>query len=57
MEPLKFKIQNVFCIPLKSMNEQQLFAVSESYTIAFDALIEIKKSGKNGPDIKANGIK
>jgi len=45
MEPLKFKIQNVFCIPLKSMNEQQLFAVSESYTIAFDALIEIKKSG------------
>jgi hypothetical protein len=45
MEPLKFKIQNVFCIPLKSMNDQQLFAVSETYTIAFDALMETKKSG------------
>lgn len=45
MEPLKFKIQNVFCIPLKSMNDQQLFAVSETYTIAFDALMGIKNSG------------
>lgn len=43
MEPLKFKIQNVICIPIKSMNEQQLFAVSESYTIAFTALMDFKK--------------
>ena len=43
MEPLKFKIQNVICIPIKSMNEQQLFAVSESYTIAFTALMAFKK--------------
>jgi hypothetical protein len=43
MEPLKFNIKNVICIPIKSMNEQQLFAVSESYTIAFTALMAFKK--------------
>ena len=43
MEPLKFNIKNVICIPIKSMNEQQLFAVSESYTIAFTALMTFKK--------------
>jgi len=45
MEPLKFNIQNVICIPIKSMNEQQLFAVSETYTIAFTALMSFKKDG------------
>ena len=61
MEPLKFKIQNVICIPIKSMNEQQLFAVSESYTIAFTALMTFKKDGfekiwldKNGEYIIAS---
>ena len=43
MEPLKFNIKNVICIPIKSMNEQQLFAVSETYTIAFTALMSFKK--------------
>jgi hypothetical protein len=43
METLKFKIKNVICIPLKSMNDQQLFAVSETYTIAFTALMTFKK--------------
>jgi len=43
MEPLKFNIKNVICIPIKSMNEQQLFAVSETYTIAFTALMTFKK--------------
>ena len=61
MEPLKFKIQNVICIPIKSMNDQQLFAVSESYTIAFTALMAFKKDGfekiwldKNGEYIIAS---
>ena len=45
MEPLKFNIKNVICIPIKSMNEQQLFAVSESYTIAFTALMSFKEDG------------
>ena len=43
MEPLKFNIKNVICIPIKSMNEQQLFAVSESYTISFTYLADRKK--------------
>ena len=56
MDPLKFKIQNVFCIPLKSMNEQQLFAVSESYTIAFDILVELKNSSFDRIWLEKGGV-
>jgi hypothetical protein len=41
---MKFNINNVICISLKSHNEQQLKAISEVYKLDFDALLTIKDS-------------
>jgi hypothetical protein len=40
---MKFNINNVICISLKSHNEQQLKAISEVYKIDFDAMIRLKE--------------
>ncbi len=39
---MKFDINKVICISLKSHNEQQLKAISEVYRIDFKAMVEIK---------------
>jgi Tfp pilus assembly protein PilZ len=40
---LKFDINKVICINVKSLNEQQLFSISENFRINFEILVEIKK--------------
>jgi hypothetical protein len=40
---MKFDINKVICISLKSHNDQQLKAISEVYRIDFDAMVEIKE--------------
>ena len=40
---MKFNINKVICISLKSHNEQQLKAISEVYKLDFDGLIKIKE--------------
>jgi len=40
---MKFDINKVICISLKSHNEQQLKAISEVYKLDFNALVKIKK--------------
>ena len=42
---LKFDIKKVICINIKSLNEQQLFSISENYFLGFEALVAIKKEG------------
>jgi hypothetical protein len=39
----KIDINNVICISIKSLNEQQLFSISENFRIKFEILVEIKK--------------
>lgn len=39
---MKFNINKVICISLKSHNEQQLKAISEVYKIDFKAMVELK---------------
>lgn len=41
---MKFDINKVICISLKSHNDQQLKAISEVYKLDFDGLVKIKKS-------------
>ena len=41
---MKFNINKVICISLKSHNDQQLKAISEVYKLDFDGLVKIKKS-------------
>ena len=41
---MKFDINKVICISLKSHNHQQLKAISEFYKLDFDGLIKIKES-------------
>ena len=40
---MKFDINKVICISLKSHNEQQLKAISEVYKLDFDGLVKIKE--------------
>ncbi len=40
---MKFDINKVICISLKSHNDQQLKAISEVYKLDFDALITVKE--------------
>jgi hypothetical protein len=40
---MKFDINKVICISLKSHNDQQLKAISEVYKLDFNALVKIKK--------------
>lgn len=42
---LKFDIKKVICINIKSLNEQQIFSISENYFLSFEALVAIKKEG------------
>jgi len=39
---MKFDINKVICISLKSHNEQQLKAISEVYKLDFDGLVDSK---------------
>lgn len=39
---LSFNINKVICISLKSHNEQQLKAISETYLLSFESLLELK---------------
>ena len=39
---MKFNINKVICISLKSHNEQQLKAISEVYKLDFDTLVKVK---------------
>jgi hypothetical protein len=41
---MKFDINKVICISLKSHNDQQLKAISEVYKLDFDGLVKIKES-------------
>ena len=41
---MKFNINKVICISLKSHNDQQLKAISEVYKLDFDGLVKIKES-------------
>ena len=41
---MKFDINKVICISLKSHNDQQLKAISEVYKLDFTALVELKDS-------------
>jgi hypothetical protein len=40
---LKFNINDVICINLKSLDEKQIFFITESYRLGFECLVEIKK--------------
>ena len=41
---MKFDINKVICISLKSHNDQQLKAITEVYKLDFDGLVKIKES-------------
>lgn len=41
---MKFDINKVICISLKSHNDQQLKAISEVYKLDFDGLVKIKEN-------------
>jgi len=41
---MKFNINKVICISLKSHNEQQLKAISEVYKLDFNTLVKVKDS-------------
>jgi len=52
---LKFDIKKVICINIGSLNEQQLFSISENYFLGFEALVTIKKEGFDKIWVEING--
>ncbi len=52
---LKFDIKKVVCIDIKSLNEQQLFSISENYLLGFEALITTKNEGFEKIWVEASG--
>jgi hypothetical protein len=42
---LKFNIEKVICINLKSHNEQQLNNIADSYVLSLESLLELKNKG------------
>lgn len=42
---LKFNIDKVICINLKSHNEQQLSNIADTYVLSLDAILELKNKG------------
>lgn len=52
---LKFDIKNVICINIGSLNQQQLFSISENYFLGFEPLVAIKNDGIERIWVEVNG--
>jgi hypothetical protein len=52
---LKFDIKKVICINIKTLNEQQLFSISENYLLGFEALVNTKNEGFEKIWVEMNG--
>lgn len=52
---LNFDRTRVICISLKSHNEQQLFSISEYYSISFEVLLKVKQDGFTKIWVESNG--